>query len=388
MIKSFTIYTQEVDDVDAAIEEIQSQLEGENRYLKNTVGIVSCYSEFVDTGVWKALCEKLPFDCVGTTTIANGVRDDIGEMLLTIMVLTSDDVDFAIGLSDPITEETAVPLEKMYVETAEKLGNKPDLMMSFCPLLNNFGSDFYVDSMTKISGNVPNFGTLAVDHHQDYRDSSVLLNGMHYKNRFAILLMSGDIHPKFFVGNISNEKLFAERGIVTDTQVNQLKCVNDKPVIQFLESLGLKKDESGNIVGINSFPIILDYNDGTTPISRAMFAITPEGYAVCGGNIQVGASLSIGVFDPDEIVHTTKKTIMETLNDGGYQTILMYSCIGRFFAQGYDPLAELQTVEDALADTDIAYMMAYSGGELSPVYDRDGAVYNRNHNNTFIVCAF
>lgn len=390
MIKTFTAYTYEVDDVQAAVDEVLAQLDlqGANSLMKSTVGIVSCFSEFVDTGVYRALCDALPFEVIGTTTIANAVRGEIGEALLTLMVITSDELTFATALSEPIGGEDAAPVQAAYEAAASRLSDKPALMLSFLPLLNNFGTDFYVENMRRISQGVPNFGTLAVDHTPDYHTSTVLHGGEAWRDRLAILLIEGPISPVFYVGSISGERVFREKGVVTSSEGNQLRTVDGKPMVEFLLSLGLTQEADGSITGINSFPIIVDYNDGTMPVARAMFAVTPEGHAVCGGNIPEGATLSIGAFDPEEIITTTSRTLEGALAGKQHNAMLMYSCVGRYFAQGYDSTAEFMKMQEHMATSDTTFMAAYSGGEVCPVYDQAGNAISRNHNNTFIICAF
>lgn len=390
MIKTFTAYTHEIDDVEAAVAEVREQLdlEGANSLMKSTVGIVSCFSEFVDTGVYRALCDALPFEIIGTTTIANTVRAEIGEAMLTLMVITSDELAFATSLSEAIPGEDKAVVEAAYQAAFGKLGKKPSLMLSFVPLLNNFGTDFYVENMREMSQDVPNFGTLAVDHTPDYHTSSVLYGGEAWRDRLAILLIEGPIEPVFYVGSISSERVFREKGVVTGSEGNQLRTVDGKPMVDFLLSLGLTREADGSITGINSFPIIIDYNDGTTPVARAMFAVTPQGHAVCGGNIPEGATLSIGAFDPEEILTTTNRTLESALEGKRHSAMLMYSCVGRYFAQGYDSTAEFRKLQEHMEGGETAFMAAYSGGEICPVYDQAGHVVSRNHNNTFIICAF
>ena len=51
MIKMFSAFTEEIDDVDAAISEILSQLDLEHSLMQNSIGILHCYHEFIDSGV-------------------------------------------------------------------------------------------------------------------------------------------------------------------------------------------------------------------------------------------------------------------------------------------------------------------------------------------------
>lgn len=388
MIRSFTAVTHEIDDVELAVEEILSQLNLEGQLLPNSVGIVSCFAEYVESGVIAALAERLPFEIVGLSTITNAALDNIGDTMLALMVITSDDVSFALALTEPTFEEAEAPFRACYESALSKLPGKPKLMLSFTPLLTKIGSDYYVDIMSKISGNVPNFGALAVDHNEDYHDSCVIMNGKGWNDRFAMLLISGNIDPAFYIGTISDEKVFQEKGVVTASSGNQLQTVNNAPVIDYLLSLGLTKNEDGTITGINSFPIIVDYNDGTLPVIRAMFALTPEGHAVCGGNIPVGSTISIGSFNPQEIIETAAATVETALNSKKHSVLLIYSCIGRFFTQGYEADAEFQAMQQRLQASPVSYLAAYSGGELCPVYHEDGQTVNRNHNNTFVICGF
>jgi hypothetical protein len=307
------------------------------------------------------------------------------------MVISSDDVHFSVGLTDPIRSEDDAPLRRAYEAAVGKLAGEPALMFSYAPLLMNVGGDFFVNSFTEISGGIPNFGMLSVDHNSDYHESQIIHNGEAYLDRYAFVLLSGNIHPRFIMGSISSEKISREKGLVTAAQGNQLQTIDGKPVVEYLQSIGITRSEDGTIVGINSFPFIVDYNDGTTPIVVAMFANTPEGYAVCGGNIPVGATLSVGSINAEEILATTAATLTSALDSEKIRCILMFSCVGRYFSLGYQPMAEIEKVRELLKDTGIPYQFTYSGGELCPVYSREkgtSVTTNRSHNDTFVGCVF
>ncbi|MDR3321639.1 MAG: FIST C-terminal domain-containing protein [Synergistaceae bacterium] len=390
MIRTMTAHTSEIDDVESAVSEILRQLGMDDmKLLANTVGILTCYADFIESGTVRGICDALPFDVVGSTTLGNSTRGSIGTMLLTLMVLTSDDVSFSVGLSDPILSENDASLRAAYETTASALPGKPAMIVSFAPLLMNVGGDFYVNSLDAISGGVPNFGMISVDHNPDYHESRVIHNGGAHADRYALILLSGEVKPRFFLGSISAAKVFHDRGAVTSALGNQLQTVNDRPVVEYLKSLGLTLDGSGTVVGINSFPFIVDYNDGTTPVVRAMFANTPEGYAVCGGDIPVGATISVGAIDAGEIKATTSEALESALAGAKPDCILMFSCVGRYFSMGYEPLSEMERVRDIMEGNDVPYQLTYSGGEMCPVgaMDDGASLANRNHNDTFVLCA-
>jgi hypothetical protein len=101
MVKSLRLITTEVDDIESAVAEITTQLGGKE-LLRHSVGIVSCFADFINSGVVAALAEKLPFPIAGTTTLAASTNNVRGEVILILTVLTSDDVEFTLQVSGPI----------------------------------------------------------------------------------------------------------------------------------------------------------------------------------------------------------------------------------------------------------------------------------------------
>ncbi|MDR0377227.1 MAG: FIST C-terminal domain-containing protein [Spirochaetaceae bacterium] len=385
MIKTLCLKTTEADDVDAAVAELTGQLAGET-LLRHSVGIITCFADFVSSGVVAALAGKLPFPIAGTTTIAAAVNGFQGEIILILTVFTSDDVEFVVGATGAITAEDEAPLKAAWeAATAGKTG-KPGLMLSFAPLLVNIAADFYADAWSRITGNVPNFGTLAVDHNQDYHESQTILGKEAFRDRYIFVLFYGNAAPEFFVGGLSEEKAFREKGVVTASHGNLLKEVNGVPVADYLASLGLEKDKNGDLKGINSFPFILNYNDGTPPVIRVMFAITPDGMAVCGGKIPTGATLMVGVINSEEVLTISSALLKKAKERARAEgtSLLIFSCVGRYFAQGLNTAAEMDKVQEILGDT--PFHLSYSGTELCPVTGKDGKTANRSHNDTIIIC--
>jgi hypothetical protein len=392
MIKAITIHTAEIDDPEAALAELLGLLDKEGPLLAHSVGLVTCFADFISAGIVADLAKKLPFDIAGTTSLAGASENAAGEVLLFLTVLTSNDVEFVSGLTDPISSEDTAPIRAAWERAAAGRAEKPALMLSFAPLLTNASGDFFVDAFSAVSGNVPNFGTLAVDHNADYHESQVILKGEAYPDRYSFILCYGKIKPLFIVGGLSEKRAFRGKGVVTASTGNQLEGVNGISVAEYLSNLGLKKGPDGAILGINAHPFILDYNDGAQPIIRVMFAITPEGHAVCGGNMPVGASLQVGVIDAAEVLSVTEETIKNALAigrnngmEGG--AMLIFSCVGRYFAQGFHPEAEMQKVQETLKGSR-PFHLSYSGTELCPVYGQNGSIKNRSHNDSIVICMF
>lgn len=384
MIKTITAYTHEIDDAEQAVSDLLKQLE--NKLLKNSVGLVTCFADFIDSEVVKELAEQVSFPIVGKTTIGNMTAAEKSNMMLTLTVITSDDVEFVAGLTDPIPGEDETPFRKAYEKANQDRKEKPALMISFAPLMMNVGGDFFVNTLNRISEGVPNFGTITVDHNSDYHAAQVIYGGEAYRDRLAFVLAYGNITPKFYVASISEEKLYRNKGVVTASQGNQLQTVDGVPVIDYLESIGMQKNEDGTITGVNSFPFVVDFGDGSKPIVRVLFAITPEGYAVCGGDIPVGTKLSVGSIDADEVLNTSEKALNEVQEKSSINGMIMFSCVGRYFALEFDSTKEMDLIQEKTGE--IPFVFAYSGGEICPLYDRDGNTVNRFHNDTLVICTF
>jgi hypothetical protein len=387
MIKSICLKTTEVDDVDAAVAEISGRLAGE-KLLRHSVGIISCFTDFVSSGVTAALAEKLPFPVAGATTLAAAANGFRGQIVLILTVYTSDDVEFITGVSGAITGEDDAPLKTAWEKASAGRTDKPAMILSFAPLLLNVAGDFYTDAWSRIAGDVPNFGTLAVDHNHDYHESQTIFGKEAFQDRCVFIFFYGNAAPEFFVGGLSEEKAFREKGVVTSSRGNLLKEVNGIPVTDYLASLGLKKEKNGTYTGINSFPFILNYNDGTPPVIRVILSITPDGWALCGGNVPERATLSVGVISIEDVLMVSSglfHKVKERARAEG-KNILIFSCTGRYYVQGFDTTAEMDKAGEILGD--VPFHFAYSGTELCPVTGKDGKAVNRGHNYTIVIGIF
>lgn len=386
MIRTLVAHTMEIDDVDAAVSEILDQLGLTKSLLKNAVGIISCYSEFIESGVVKALCESLPFEVVGTTTLGNAAGDALGQMMLAISVLTSDDIAFVTARTETLAEKQEERLAEAYEAALAKLpGRSPSMMLSFMPLVYNVGGDTIVGILDRVSGGVPNFGTVTVDHTLDYQTAAVIHNGESFTKNLSMVLLEGDIHPSFYVASISEGRVMKQKAIITASDGNLLKEVNGIPILRYMETIGLAKE--GQIEGANAIPFIIDLGDGTKPIARAIYASTPEGYAVCGGNMPVGATLSVGSLEQDDVLKTTEQVVETMRRSGLTDGMLLYSCLSRNLALGVETELEMEKVRGSLAAA-VPYHFGYSGGEICPVYDAQGKPVNRFHNDTIVACVF
>ncbi|MDL2274366.1 FIST C-terminal domain-containing protein, partial [Oscillospiraceae bacterium OttesenSCG-928-G22] len=156
--------------------------------------------------------------------------------------------------------------------------------------------------------------------------------------------------------------------------------------IEYARTLGLTADD-GSIEGMSAIPFLVDFGDGTPPLARAIYQVTPEGYASFGGDMPVGATLAIGSLDYNDVIESALTTTKSALETGKENGMLLFPCLSRNLALGGDVTAELKKIHDTLGGR-VPHMAAYSGGEICPVYGPDGTPVNRFHNFTFIACVF
>jgi len=386
MVKTLVASTIEIDDIDLALEEIKSQLQLDKNLLKNAIAIVSCHYEFVLSGIVKALHDILPCEMVGSVTSPLATNKDVDMVMLSIMLLTSDDAEFTAVLTDSLLNEPASVITNDYKNAAAKHDKKPSLIFAYAPFIPQNSGDEYVQVLSKVSGNVPCFGTIAVDDTLDFSNCYMIYNGQHYQDRMGMILAYG-LKPKFYNANISHERILEKSATVTKSDGHVIMEVNERPVKEFFKDLGIMKAAETSF-GMTSLPFLVDYNDGTPKVSKILLNMTPEGHALCAGAVPEGSILQIAISDKKDILLTTEKAIDQILADiQNASGLVAYSCIARYIELGANLYDEMKLTSSKIKD-EIPFLMAYSGGEICPSFDDGVNTVNRFHNNAFVACLF
>jgi hypothetical protein len=381
-----TAYTEEVDDADAAVRDILDKLDLDNQVLKNSVGLIHCYPEFVESGIVEELGSKLPFDIVGVTTVSLSVPGFISDFGLTITVLTSDDVEFASGISSPIGEDPAGPVKELYDRITQKLSKKPSLLFTFFPLTQLMGGDEFVASVDAVSGGIPQFGTLSISDDPGYTKVATFYNGESARASVALIALAGEVNPEFLTISVDDEIVNREKAVVTQANRNILQCINGIPTRKYLESIGLMNN--GDTSRVDNLPVVIYPEDGTRLI-RASLAMDGDGSLILAGTAPVNSKITFSYIDADKVkfsAETILKQALDTANSGGeHRGMLIYSCVSRLWALGADETAEHKIAEE-IAGKSAPYHLVYSGGEILPSILQDGSVINHQQNFSFVVC--
>ncbi|MDR3336548.1 MAG: FIST C-terminal domain-containing protein [Treponema sp.] len=387
MIKMITSYTEEIDYVDIAVSEILDKLDLSNQLLKNSIGLVHAYYEFIDSGVIQALAAKLPFDIAGVTTVSSSVPGFISDMGLTLTVLTSDDVEFAAGVSSPVETDLEGPLAELYSQVTSKLSGKPSLLLTFFPLTRHVGGDEFVAQVDALSGGIPQFGTLSISDDPGFVKSSTIFNGVGNHSTAVLVALAGEVNPSFFTVSVDDEIISRDKGVVTKATRNIMQCIDGMPALKYLESVGVI--EAGNSKMVDNLPVVLYPEDGSRLIRATMLG-TAEGDLILAGTAPVNSKVAFSTISAAKVESSAEKIIKETMaaakkEDGSVKNCLIYSCVSRLWALGVIETAEHEIAEKILGAS-TPYHFAYSGGEIIPSLRQDGSAANHQQNYSLIVC--
>jgi hypothetical protein len=160
--------------------------------------------------------------------------------------------------------------------------------------------------------------------------------------------------------------------------------VNDQPVVEWLNSFGLNVTPD-NLPATN--PLLVYHKDATEPVALGIFAILDDGSALMGGEVEEGATITLGTVNIDGVVRGAKEVFSAIENSGKQDAAFFMPCITRYFALAPNFNGELDLAQSDFGPTNIPFIMGYAGGEICPIKDINGKYVNRFHNYTLTACA-
>ena len=388
MLKCASVYSYEIDDPEAALKDIESQLEGKIKLLGHSVGIIMCHTEFISSGVVKYLFNKLPFDMVGVTTSSQAVNAEVGELILTIFIMTSDDIFFKTGVTECVNDSINEPVKVAYNNVAAGISEKPKLALVFPPLILKYAGDAYINAWKQLIQDVPVFGTIATDDTLTFQGSETIYNGKSYKEEMPFVLFYGNINPRFLIATLPEDKVMPYKGEITKSCGPFVQEINNINAYKYFESIGFASNDalSSNYLFV---PFVInqkkreDY-DGI-PVVRSHASFTEDGTAIFRGDVDEGSTFTLLTSDSNDVLSMAKQKIEQLNKLTGVNGALLFSCIVRqMMTQRQNPLLELETVRDTI-NSSIPFMIGYSGGEFCPTSVKNCIPINRFHNFSLVI---
>jgi hypothetical protein len=402
MIKQYTAFTKEVDDSEAAVKQILEQLKLEENKLKNTFGIIHFNYEFVNTGVCKAIVDALPFELAGCVSSYVGTRGQYAEIAMSVTMLTSDDVHFSIrtveNVSTKSREQISDEVKQVFVELSRE--ELPKMIIPFMNLQRHFSGDDLVIIGNSLQNPIPLFGTLAFDMKQILMTQTenthyLLANKNISSDIFTFVAFYGNVEPKFHCTTTFDfEESFDEPGEVTAATGPILHTVSGLTALEYLKKQGIiDADNKTSGSGMWTIPAILTYPNGLKIVRSFIMIVKDTESILASGYITPGAKIVFALLDADKTVSSAEK-MMKKLIESNEKDIIAYSCVARAWALGTQHYAEVQKITECAQGYEqnnnelYNYCVSYSGGEICPVWDKDGKMINTLHNYTLITCTF
>ena len=388
MLKCASLHTYEIDDPEIAFAEIATQLKEKISLLDHSVGIILCHTEFVSSGAVKRISENLPFAVAGVTTSSQAVANEAGELMLTIFVMTSDDVWFRTGVTESVSDAIDGPARAAFAAAAAGVSETPRLALIFPPLILQYAGDAYINAWKRIIPNVPLFGTIPTDDTLTFAGSETIYNGESHKTAMPFILCYGNINPRFLIGTLPEDKALPYKAEITKASGPFVQEINNINAYTYFENIGFASN--GTFAENYLFvPFVIHQKKRTDydgiPVMRGHASFTEAGTAIFRGDVDQGSTISWLACSPDDVLSTTKQKISQVNEMSGINGVLLFSCIVRLMmTQRLSPLIELEIVKDAIKPG-IPFMMGYAGGEICPTSVRNGMPTNRFHNYSLII---
>ena len=384
MINILSAYTRELDDPQKAAQEILLQLNLEKRLLKYSAALLFCHAEFIELGIMQAVCKSLPCAVMGCTSQGFAMNGADDEILLTLNVLTSNDTEFAAGLSEALDEDAEKRVESLYQGLLPLLPAKPSLIFAIQPRMLTPSGDILAAALDRACGGVPVFGTCALDEYKKTKQPRTIFNGASYGNRIALLLFSGPVQPRFFAALFPEKEIFPHNAIITDAQENRIYSINNIPALSFFTNIGGIQNKA--METLYAIPLIIDYHNEETTEIIVISGIGADGSLICSRNIKRGGVLNIGAITPGYVIETAGKVAQSIKKAGEGQGLFIFSCFSRNVILGGEPMAEIAAIKRELAGFSTPWIFLYSCGELCPQCTENGKPFNRFIQYSLVAC--
>jgi hypothetical protein len=383
MVRFLTSFTLEIDDPRIAAEEILEQLDIGHSLLSNSVGLLFCSLNCIVSGAAEAVCKALPFDVIGCTTHGIAVPGAMDENMLAVITLTSDEVLFSTGVSDPLDVNGERRIEELYQRLSAPPESSPSLMLICHSNPGCFPGDKVIEVLDRVSAGKPLFGTNALDETIGCRTPMIIHNGTVYSDRLALLLVHGAVESRFSIKSLPEMNIYGKPAFVTEVQGNRLIRINHMPAAKYMEQFGVIAQDKTN--AIYGFPLLIDNHDGRGQKSCAIHGIEEDGALRCGIAIEKGAVLKLANQMQEEVLRGSEQLAKSLNNENGKKNHLIFSCFGKSA-----PLVDLKD-EMALFQKNMegkSYVFVYSGGEFCPVDNERGEILNGFHQYSIISLSF
>ena len=396
---SIVLYTEEIDDLGEAAEELFAQ--AETFPLKqNTLAVLFAEEDCDYPALYERLSSRWDFPVIGGTTLA---------MLLTaqgccrtgisILLLTADDCAFAVGMTGELDKKNYHgEIKRLCASLREELPAPPKLVLTYGGMVaseENVPGDEVVSVIEETLGkDVPVYGGIASDGF-NFNNYRVFCGDRATQSGQAVALVSGAVDPIFISTNsVANRADVSYK--VTQAQSNQVLRLGSGTFVDALRRENMEVSKQ-NVVGdyfLSPFVLSVDLGDGdVAEITRTLSLLNLETETgVFLGGVPEGSILRIGILGRKDVQKSVDQAFGEILatlakSGGSRRALLCHSCAARFLAMASNTKAEAETYQACLPKG-VSLLGMYGNGEFCPMPGKKtGKNHNFFHNFTFTIMA-
>lgn len=399
-MKSITVLTYELDDIDAAAADLIKQIKGGIEFGTDTVAFLHAQPDMDIYGLTMKLRTELGLPIIGGTTAGGALLSNKGhhELAVILHIMTADDCNFAYSISDSLSYEPEQRIINVYNEALLKLkkkgaSDKPKIAFCITSLVEGCSPDEQLSILNDISNALPVFGYVAADDF-DFVNQKVFLNDVCGNDVMALLLIEGNVNPLFEVKTLVGTQNLS-RSKVTKANKNIIIEIDDKPAYEYIKSFPFI-NANVSVLWNYQFFVEIQSEEGNdnTLISRALNSYDAEtGEIFSFANIPQNSFISLQYCEGSDVIKSCESALLEVLkkineateNGSSYSTVFIASCSLRnmFLADKKDAEGNLIS---KLIPLELTTSGVYAYSEIAPTVITDGKAVNRLHNATFTVC--
>lgn len=389
---SATAVTYETFDQEAAALELAAQIRSSMPDVKNKCGILFLDPDYDGETLAARLEQELGLPVIGATSAAmlsgRGYHADCA----TLLVLGGDDCVFSTALSAEIAGDAAEEaLAECYGRARERLGAEPVMLFLLSAPSPDCTEDRKLEILHRVCGGIPVFGGVAADRFE-FAHTRVFGEGAAGASAVAVLLVGGNVRPKFVMRNVPRKLLSRSR--VTSSEGNIVHSIDGIPSRRYMEEHGA---DCSSAMALHFTPLLVETRDchkgEEHVICRPFIDLDEEsGFGTTITGVPEGSAVTVQAIEAPDIADSCREALLALLDkmdadpDYRYSTVIIATCAARHMVLAVDKERESILAEELLPDglTRGGY---YSFGEFCPIAVKDGKADNRLHNLSLGLCA-
>lgn len=396
-MRSIVAYTEEIDDLNAAAEELFAQVE-DFALARNSLAILFTEEDTDYPALYELLSRRWKFPVMGCTAMAMLTgREGYCRSGVSVLILTADDCQFSVGITDELDREHyKEQIKRLYAELEAQHPSEVKLGLGYYGIAvaeQELSGSNLLAVLDDAAKGLPIYGGAASDN-LSFVGYRVFCNERVVRDGLVLALASGNVSPRFVrVNSVENTAGFSYE--ITRAEGSTVYRLGDGSFVDALKQEHMRVDQEDMMSAyiLSPFLATIDQGNGDrVDVARILSTLDFEtGAGTFLGVMPEGASLSVGLLNREDVCRTVEKAfaqiIRELGRDSAYTTLLCNSCSARFLALVNDPSVEAAAFVDRLPDG-VSLMGLYPYGECCPVQgEKTGKMYNMFHNFTFTILA-